>query len=60
VAVLRDAPVRYARAGEINVAYQVLGAGDVDVVYVPGLLNLIEATAEEPAIGPGIDPACRR
>jgi class 3 adenylate cyclase/alpha-beta hydrolase superfamily lysophospholipase len=41
--------VRYARAGEVNVAYQVFGTG-VDLVYVPGLLNLIEATGEEPAI----------
>jgi pimeloyl-ACP methyl ester carboxylesterase len=49
VAAIRDAPVRYARADDVNVAYQVFGAG-VDLVYVPGLLNLIEATAEEPAI----------
>lgn len=46
---LRDAAVAYARAGEVNIAYQVLGGGSVDLVYVPGLLNLIEATAEEPA-----------
>ncbi len=46
---VRDARVRYARAGDVNLAYQVFGAG-VDLVYVPGSLNLIEATAEEPAI----------
>jgi class 3 adenylate cyclase len=49
VSSVRDAPVRYASAGEVNVAYQVFGAG-ADLVYVPGLVNLIEATAEEPAI----------
>jgi class 3 adenylate cyclase len=49
MAAVRDAPVRYAQADEVNIAYQVFGAG-VDLVYVPGLLNLIEATAEEPAI----------
>jgi class 3 adenylate cyclase len=49
VAALRDEPVAYAHAGELNIAYQVLGEGAVDLVYVPGLLNLIEATAEEPA-----------
>jgi class 3 adenylate cyclase len=47
---VRDAVVRYAQAGDVNVAYQVFGDGEVDLVYVPGLLNLIEATAEEPAI----------
>jgi len=50
VAAIRDATVRYARAGEVNIAYQVFGGGPPDVLYVPGLLNLIEATAEEPAI----------
>jgi pimeloyl-ACP methyl ester carboxylesterase len=49
VTALRDEAVAYARAGELNIAYQVLGSGSVDLVYVPGLLNLIEATAEEPA-----------
>ncbi len=47
---LAQAPVRYARAAGVNVAYQILGNGPVDIVYVPGQLNLIEATAEEPAI----------
>ncbi len=47
---VRDAAVRYARAGEISVAYQVFGQGEVDLLYVPGLLNLIEATTEEPAL----------
>ena len=49
VTAIRDAAVRYAPAGEVNLAYQVFGQG-VDLVYVPGLLNLIEATAEEPAL----------
>jgi class 3 adenylate cyclase len=49
VTAIRDARVRYASAGDVNVAYQVSGAG-VDLVYVPGVLNLIEATGEEPAI----------
>lgn len=46
---LSDAPVRYAQASGVSVAYQVLGNGPVNIVYVPGLLNLIEAM-EEPAI----------
>lgn len=48
---LADAPIRYARAGSgVNIAYQVLGDGPVDILYVPGLLNVIEATAEVPAL----------
>jgi class 3 adenylate cyclase len=47
---LTDAPVRYAHADGVTLAYQVLGEGSLDIVYIPGLLNLIEATAEEPAI----------
>jgi hypothetical protein len=27
---------RYARSGEVNIAYQVVGEGPVDLVYVPG------------------------
>lgn len=42
--------VRYASAGEISLAYQVIGHGALDIVYVPGLLNLIEPGGEEPAI----------
>lgn len=49
VTAVRDAAVRYACADDVNVAYQVSGAG-LDLVYVPGLLNLIEAADEEPAI----------
>ena len=50
VGSLTEAPVRYARAGDVNVAYQVLGEGALDIVLIPGLLNLIEATAEVPAL----------
>ncbi len=47
---LGRAPIRYAKAAGINVAYQILGDGPIDIVYEPGLLNLVEATWEEPAI----------
>lgn len=35
-ALLAMPPVRYARSGEVNVAYQVLGNGPIDLVYVMG------------------------
>ncbi len=46
-----DEPVTaYATAGGLNVAYQVIGGGPVDLVYAPGLLNHIESTWDEPAL----------
>jgi hypothetical protein len=33
---------RYARSGEVNIAYQVVGDGPVDVVYVPGWVSHVE------------------
>ena len=36
--------IRYARSGGVAIAYQVLGAGDVDLVYVPDYVsNLVYA-----------------
>ena len=43
-----DVPLaRYTRAGEVNIAYQVIGDGP-DVVFVSGILNNIEATWQDP------------
>jgi class 3 adenylate cyclase/alpha-beta hydrolase superfamily lysophospholipase len=35
--------VRYARSGDLHIAYKVAGDGPVDVVLVPGLIDTIEA-----------------
>ena len=40
---------RYARSGEFSIAYQVVGEGDLDLVYVPGLASHLELFWEEPA-----------
>ena len=40
---------RYARSGEFSIAYQVVGDGDLDLVYVPGLVSHLELFWEEPA-----------
>ena len=32
----------YARSGEVNIAYQVLGVGELDLVYVPGWVSNVE------------------
>ena len=39
---------RYARAGDTTVAYQVLGDGPVDVVYVPGWITHLEYRWQQP------------
>lgn len=40
-------PAGYARAGELSIAYQVIGSGP-DVILVSGLLNNIEASWQDP------------
>ena len=37
---------RYAKSGDVNVAYQVVGDGPVDLVYVPGWVSHIELAWE--------------
>src|SRR5579864_2583258 len=39
---------RYASSGGINIAYQVIGDGPIDLVIVPGWVSNIEAFWEEP------------
>ena len=43
-------PIRthYAKNGDISVAYQVFGEGDVDLVFVPGFISHIENYWDEP------------
>ena len=43
---------RYAKSGDINIAYQVVGEGSLDLVYVPGFISNLEMTWEEPSIFP--------
>jgi pimeloyl-ACP methyl ester carboxylesterase/class 3 adenylate cyclase len=39
---------RYARSGRVNIAYQVVGDGPFDLVYVPGWVSNIEMMWHEP------------
>ena len=41
---------RYAKSGDINIAYQVLGSGPVDLIYVPGWVTNLEYGWEEPSL----------
>src|SRR5438309_8212212 len=41
---------RYAKSGDINIAYQVVGEGPRDLVFVPGWVSNIEVFWEEPSV----------
>jgi pimeloyl-ACP methyl ester carboxylesterase len=38
----------YAKSGDIRIAYQVIGNGPFDLVFVPGFISNLELTWEEP------------
>jgi pimeloyl-ACP methyl ester carboxylesterase/DNA-binding winged helix-turn-helix (wHTH) protein len=42
-------PVQYARSGDVNIAYQVLGTGPVDLVFVMGWVSHLEYFWHEPS-----------
>ena len=39
---------RYAKSGDVNIAYQVVGDGPFDLVYVPGWVSNVELQWEKP------------
>ncbi len=45
-----ERPIRYARSGDLHIAYQEAGAGPVDLFYVPTWIGQIEVFMEEPSI----------
>ena len=46
---------RYAKSGDVNVAYQVVGDGPVDLVYVPGWVSHVELAWELPDLAAGFE-----
>jgi class 3 adenylate cyclase len=45
---LRQPETRYARSGELSIAYQVIGDGDHDVLFIPGFVSNVELMWEVP------------
>ena len=41
-------PIRYAKAGDVSIAYRVLGGGPIDLVWVHGLAGNVEVDWESP------------
>jgi pimeloyl-ACP methyl ester carboxylesterase len=39
---------KYARSGDVHIAYQVMGSGPIDLVVVPGWVTHVEYNWEEP------------
>jgi DNA-binding SARP family transcriptional activator/pimeloyl-ACP methyl ester carboxylesterase len=48
VAPLGSTGTRYARNGEVSLAYQTFGGGSPDLVFVPGFVSHVEAAWEDP------------
>ncbi|MCP5075603.1 MAG: alpha/beta hydrolase, partial [Rhodobacteraceae bacterium] len=46
--MLMPAKTQYTRSGDVHIAYQVVGDGPVDVVFVPGWVSHVELGWEEP------------
>lgn len=45
---MKPTETRYAKNGDIHIAYQTFGGGDIDLVFVPGFISHIENYWEEP------------
>jgi len=48
VATSLQPEVRYARNGDVSLAYQVVGEGEIDLIFVPGFISHALAGWEEP------------
>jgi hypothetical protein len=48
---VNESEVRYARSGDIDIAYKVMGDGPVDVVFVPGFVSHLDLITEVPFYG---------
>jgi class 3 adenylate cyclase len=48
--VLVRPETRYARSGDVNVAYQVTGEGPFDLIWVPGFISNVELAWAQPTL----------
>src|SRR6476469_4308494 len=49
---------RYARSGDLHIAYQAAGEGPLDLLYVPTWIAQLEVMLEEPSVAPFVDRLC--
>ena len=45
---MQKPPTKYARSGDVSIAYQVSGNGPLDLVWIPGFVSHLEKQMEEP------------
>ncbi len=45
---IRPPKTRYARSGDLSIAYQVIGEGDRDILFIPGFVSNVELMWELP------------
>jgi class 3 adenylate cyclase/pimeloyl-ACP methyl ester carboxylesterase len=48
--VLEIPETRYARSGDVNIAYQVLGEGPEDLVFIPGFISNLDVAWDLPQL----------
>ena len=48
VEMLMESPVRYAKSGDVHIAYRIFGSGPRDIVLVPGTVSHVELFWEFP------------
>jgi hypothetical protein len=39
---------KYAKSGDVHIAYQVLGQGPIDLIFIPGWVTHVELAWENP------------
>ncbi|MGH7924534.1 MAG: hypothetical protein ACREQH_08090, partial [Candidatus Binatus sp.] len=44
-----ESPVKYAKSGDVHIAYRIFGRGPRDIVLVPGTISHVELYWELPA-----------
>ena len=49
---------QYARSGNTHIAYQIVGQGPIDIVYVPGWVSHVELCWEEPTYARFLNQLC--
>jgi pimeloyl-ACP methyl ester carboxylesterase len=52
---VQGAEVRYAKSGDVNIAYQVTGEGSFDLVFVPGFVTHLEMEPSQPSFTPFLE-----
>src|SRR5579872_518011 len=45
---MKTPETRYAKSGDLRIAYQVVGNGSIDLVFVPGFLSNLDVHWEDP------------